>query len=635
MIVDPVNALPLLPPEGAEGQRQQQQEPLPPGSPGASTAIDARVFRRRWEFVPIRLWGPASPARDNDGKRPRVLWGVLQTDQCQTVLDTDPRYTVRAEDNLALLTGLPGRLFVVDVDKKDGGLDYYRREWEGDADRQASLASTAWMANTPSGGLHLYFRYTMEQHETLKQVLNSSKALSEEKEGQRRPVGIDVRTNGGYIVAPPSRRPDGGRYEWCPGRGPADIPLGVPPGWLVELLSPHQGRFRLQQQQRARPSATANRGSNRPQPNGPFVPFSRVSLQQQQRNGGTSSLVFASVLRKQSDLVEAGSSCSQGGSSVSSYSPAWVANMLREQNETLNPFGIDRSVLPWYPSEHWDRLGPLLNDFRVKFTWVLLKQLGEERTRIHSLWKDVGLALAHQGRKDDLGDSYRELYRFFSMRAPDCFPRGGDAQFDKMWTVLVAHDRERDPGSRLVQLSSIDRWAQDDNPEGYMTWVAPLLPTDPYCELTWGDVDVVCRKLERCPVSRQLTLKTLTEVLRRTVVFLRTPSRVLTRERAADGTVYFRPHDFRRFTTQEPDTEIPYVMSEEERREQAAKKRRGGRAKRSRATGSDSESESAARDRFRPRRFTACSRRSSTLRTYGMAVSGSCVVKRRKSCERK
>lgn len=48
--------------------------------------------------------------------------------------------------------------------------------------------------------------------------------------------GLDLRGDGGYVVAPPSLHPSGRRYAWCKGRSPDDLPLAPMPDWLLELM---------------------------------------------------------------------------------------------------------------------------------------------------------------------------------------------------------------------------------------------------------------------------------------------------------------------------------------------------------------------------------------------------------------
>ncbi len=77
-------------------------------------------------------------------------------------------------------------------------------------------------AITPTGGRHLYFLAP----------LDCSVRNSVGKVGR----GIDVRSAGGYVVAPPSYHPDGGQYIWAPGLSPADILAApLPDAWLRTL----------------------------------------------------------------------------------------------------------------------------------------------------------------------------------------------------------------------------------------------------------------------------------------------------------------------------------------------------------------------------------------------------------------
>ena len=48
--------------------------------------------------------------------------------------------------------------------------------------------------------------------------------------------GLDVRGDGGYIVAPPSLHISGRRYEWDPGCHPDDTPLADVPAWLLAMI---------------------------------------------------------------------------------------------------------------------------------------------------------------------------------------------------------------------------------------------------------------------------------------------------------------------------------------------------------------------------------------------------------------
>lgn len=70
---------------------------------------------------------------------------------------------------------------------------------------------------TGSGGWHAYFRGEARQVQSLM-------------------PGIDTRTHQGYVVAPPSVHPSGGRYRWV--HSPATTPIAVAPPWLAQIVAP-------------------------------------------------------------------------------------------------------------------------------------------------------------------------------------------------------------------------------------------------------------------------------------------------------------------------------------------------------------------------------------------------------------
>jgi len=111
--------------------------------------------------------------------------------------------------NVAIATG--GGLVVIDIDTKGDTNGWESLETLMRA--HGDLPTTRW-AQTPSGGAHFYFR-------TPGEVRNSAGKLG---------AGVDVRGDGGYVLAPPSVT-DGKHYIWL-GRG-TSAPL--PDAW-VELL---------------------------------------------------------------------------------------------------------------------------------------------------------------------------------------------------------------------------------------------------------------------------------------------------------------------------------------------------------------------------------------------------------------
>jgi hypothetical protein len=70
---------------------------------------------------------------------------------------------------------------------------------------------------TGSGGQHFYFKYPIH---TIKNRTNLFQ-------------GIDVKSDGGYVVAPPSLHASGNNYEWTTS---FDMPLAEMPDWLLNSL---------------------------------------------------------------------------------------------------------------------------------------------------------------------------------------------------------------------------------------------------------------------------------------------------------------------------------------------------------------------------------------------------------------
>lgn len=119
--------------------------------------------------------------------------------------------------SIGIATGKVSGIFVLDVDPAHGGADTLR----------ALEATHQEIPNTPQvltggGGAHYYLAYPGFA------VTNSAGKLGE---------GLDVRCDGGYVIAPPSSHPSGGAYAWEILHGPEDTPLANVPAWLLALLA--------------------------------------------------------------------------------------------------------------------------------------------------------------------------------------------------------------------------------------------------------------------------------------------------------------------------------------------------------------------------------------------------------------
>lgn len=114
--------------------------------------------------------------------------------------------------NIGIITGKISRIVVIDLDPDKGSNESGARVYE--------QAPTDFVAKTGRGGYHLYYRYP----EDADRIPNWVGLFP----------GVDVRADGGYVVAPPSAHSSGRLYEWIR-RGE----LGKLPPHLVGLLTSH------------------------------------------------------------------------------------------------------------------------------------------------------------------------------------------------------------------------------------------------------------------------------------------------------------------------------------------------------------------------------------------------------------
>lgn len=134
--------------------------------------------------------------------------------------------------NVAIATA---GLLVVDIDGKNN-------PWLSDLGERAMDLAGCPAAFTPRGGMHIYFR----QPEG-KGWRNTTSSIGEK---------VDTRSDGGYVVAPPSNLAGGGGYRWLPEREIEQF-LPEPPEWLQALLDkPARKRDRSERQEE--PTAKPN-----------------------------------------------------------------------------------------------------------------------------------------------------------------------------------------------------------------------------------------------------------------------------------------------------------------------------------------------------------------------------------------
>ena len=145
------------------------------------------------------------PCRVRD-KRPATANGCTDAtrdpDQIRAWWQQDANF------NIGIATGDRSGIFVVDIDNEDGF---------------AALAKLGVMPDTvaavTANGEHFYFK--MPECD----LRNSVRKIAD---------GVDIRANGGYVLAPPSIHPSGKRYAWDVDSASA---FADAPDWLLDKLT--------------------------------------------------------------------------------------------------------------------------------------------------------------------------------------------------------------------------------------------------------------------------------------------------------------------------------------------------------------------------------------------------------------
>lgn len=119
--------------------------------------------------------------------------------------------------NVGLVTGALSGIVVVDIDPRHGGNDALDDLFV----KHGSFPETAEVM-TGGGGRHFYFKHPGFH------LGNSVAKLG---------AGIDVRGDGGYVLAPPSNHMSGGKYEWEASSEPDMVGIQPMPQWLIDLLA--------------------------------------------------------------------------------------------------------------------------------------------------------------------------------------------------------------------------------------------------------------------------------------------------------------------------------------------------------------------------------------------------------------
>lgn len=157
------------------------------------------------------------PAKPNS-KEPATTHGFHNaTNDLQQICDwwvNTPNF------NVAIRTGKESGIVVIDVDGEEG-----QKSLELLIEQYGDLPETV-ESKTGSGGRHILFKYPSLENGRIKSRINCF--FNESK--------IDIRADGGYIIAPPSTHPNGNVYEWELSSRPLEVDIAELPKWMMHFL---------------------------------------------------------------------------------------------------------------------------------------------------------------------------------------------------------------------------------------------------------------------------------------------------------------------------------------------------------------------------------------------------------------
>ena len=141
-------------------------------------------------------------------KTPFLKWADVATCDEKMITGWFDNYP---DANIGIACGSRSGIVVLDVDAGHGGYESLTKLIQ----THGALPETP-VSKTGSGGEHIFFKHPGVE------IRNSAGKLG---------PGLDIRGDGGYVVAPPSLHPNGNTYEWM-----VDTELADMPEWMIEAL---------------------------------------------------------------------------------------------------------------------------------------------------------------------------------------------------------------------------------------------------------------------------------------------------------------------------------------------------------------------------------------------------------------
>lgn len=176
-----------------------------------------RYAHRGWYVIPLHSshngrCSCSRPTCSSVGKHPRTVHGLKDATTDAALIRQ--WWTQWPDTNVGIVTGSRSGVVVMDIDPRNGGDNSFT-----DLERTYGPVPNTIESLTGGGGRHLFFQHPGD-------VIKS------------RPIeaGLDIKADGGYVVAPPSHHASGKLYVWKQGGEPDTKALSPLSQWLLQWM---------------------------------------------------------------------------------------------------------------------------------------------------------------------------------------------------------------------------------------------------------------------------------------------------------------------------------------------------------------------------------------------------------------
>lgn len=205
-------------------------------------------------FSVFPIWGItdgvchcAQPDCASPGKHPPLKWRDAATRDAAQIERMFRRYPLAS--SIGVATGEPSGVIVIDLDGEKG-----IRQWDRLCAGRGGHPTTI-EAVTGGGGRHLYFQ--QPEGFDVRNGVGNRNGIDRIGLGP----GIDIRSTGGYVLAPPSQHKSGNAYRWARGRAPGQCAALEVPWWLLKDLVRGARHEEREEAQRTRVGETTRYGA--------------------------------------------------------------------------------------------------------------------------------------------------------------------------------------------------------------------------------------------------------------------------------------------------------------------------------------------------------------------------------------